>query len=163
MADAKETKQAEAIFASICEMLDGEEWKYEKDEENFRVRTGVKGDDLAIPLNFQVMPGRAAVSLYSPVPIDVPEERRVIVGVAVSLINDTTVHGNFDYDITEGNLGFRFTLNYRDSIIGNEALRYMLYVSCSTIDEYNDKLEQIASRDMDLDEVIALIKEKEDN
>ena len=39
----------------------------------------------------------------------------------------------------------------------------MLYVSCSTIDEYNDKLEQIASRDMDLDEVIALIKEKEDN
>ncbi len=159
MADAKEMKQAEAVYASLCEMLDGEEWTYDKDEENFAIKTGVKGEDLSIPLNFKVFPGRAALSLYSPIPIDVPEEKRVIVGVAVSLINDTTVHGNFDYDISEGNLGFRFTLNYRDSILGNEALRYMLYVTCSTVDEYNDKLEKIATTDMDLDEVIALIKE----
>lgn len=159
MADAKEMKQAEAVFATLCEMLDKEEWTYDKDEENLKIDTGVKGDDLGIPLKFHVLPGRAAISLYSPVPIDIPEERRVMLGIAVSLVNDTTVHGNFDYDMSDGNLGFRFTLNYRDSILGIEALRYMLFVSCGTIDEYNDKFEKIASTDMDLDEVIALIKE----
>lgn len=159
MADAKEMKQAEAVFASVCEMLDNEEWTYDKDKENLAIKTGARGDDLSIPINIKVMPGRALVGIYSPLPFDVPEDKRVIVGVAVSLINDTTVHGNFDYDIQDGNLGFRFTLNYRDSILGEEALKYMLYVCCGTIDEYNDKLEKVATTEMDLDEVIALIKE----
>ena len=62
MADAKEMKQAEAVFATLCEMLDKEEWTYDKDEENLKIDTGVSisarsGDRINVQLIMEKLGG----------------------------------------------------------------------------------------------------------
>ena len=47
--------------------------------------------------------------------------------------------GSFDYDITDGMIGFRLTYAFHDSVIGENLLQYMISWSLAVIDKYNDK------------------------
>jgi hypothetical protein len=49
------------------------------------------------------------------------------------------------------------TSSFIDSLIGDELIEYMLYVSCRTVDDYNDKLEKIANGEMTLAELAELL------
>ena len=59
-------------------------------------------------------------------------------------MNDRLVDGSFDFDMAEGRISFRLTTSYIESILGKKLFEYMLMVSASTIDEYNDKFLMIS-------------------
>ena len=130
---------AKKTFATLCSMLDNNEWKYEKDEENLCIDCGAQGEDLPMPINIRIDTERQLILLLSHIPFSVNEDKRMETAIAVSIVNNRLVDGNFDYDITEGDLYFRMTNSFIDSEISEEAFKYMLYCSCMTIDEYNDK------------------------
>lgn len=158
MADEKERKRAEATYKSLCEMLDENEWRYDKDEENLSILCSARGDDLSMPIRMETDADRQLVILTSPMPFDVPENRRTPMAIAVTLANYGLVDGSFDYDYPSGKILFRLTSNFSECIIDRELLKYMLYVSCGTIDEYNDKFLAVAENDMTFDEIVKFIK-----
>ena len=158
MADEKMLKQAQTVYNTICKAFDSNGWKYEKDDEKLHVFCGAQGDDLTIDVNMKVNTAQQIISFYSYMPFEVPQDRRVEVALAVTMINYVMVDGSFDYDFVDGTLLFRMTSGFTSSLIGTELIEYMLYISCRTVDDYNDKLEKIANGKMSLQELAELIR-----
>ena len=138
MAKAKET------YAILCKMLDDGDWKYKKIEEDLVISAGIKGDDFPIEFIMRVNPRSEVISFISWMPFKVEESKRIDMALAVCAANYGMVDGSFDYDITDGTILFRLTSSYRESIISPELLEYMIMVSASTVDEYNDKFFMIS-------------------
>lgn len=158
MSQEKDLKLAQAVHASICEMLDDRKWSYKKDEEKLTISSGATGEDLPMGINISVDAKRNLVVLISPMPFEVPEAQRDAMAVAVSLANNGLVDGSFDYDYLNGRIAFRMTTSYVKSLIGKNLFNYMLECSCYTIDEYNDKFLLVATGKMSLSEILEKIK-----
>ena len=159
MADEKEIRQAKAAYDTLCEMLKEREWHYESDEDNFTIMCGARGEDLPMEIRVQVDPERLIVTLVSQMPFSVPEDKRVEMALAVSAVNYALVDGSFDYNFVDGTLLFRMTSSYRESLVGKDMFEYMLYVSCKTIDDYNDKFLMIIKEKMTLEDLVKFIAE----
>lgn len=159
MQDEKNIKQARAAYATLLEMLDERGWHYDRNDDNFTISCSAKGDDLPIDIRIQVDPDRLLVVLLSQLPYTVPEDKRVDLSLAVSTVNYAIVDGSFDYSVKDGVLLFRMTSSYRESLVGKELFEYMLYVSCHTVDDYNDKFLMLIKDKMTLQDLIKSIDE----
>lgn len=131
--------KAQEVFGTLCSMLDSKGWKYDKQEENLLIKSGVKGDDLPIEFFIRVNPKNEIVSFISALPFSVPSEKAIDVALAVCQTNYALADGSFDYDVVGGKIIFRLTSSYRESLLSEDLFEYMLIVSAGTIDEYNDK------------------------
>lgn len=145
MADATQLRRAQETYATLCATLDGLEWNYEKDEENLTIETTAKGDDLRMPITVRIYPEKQLVWLLSYIPIEIPSEKRLEIAAAVSLVDNRLVNGCFEFDMRKGSLYFRMTNSFIGSTLSPEIFRYMIYCTCSTVDDYNDKFEALAN------------------
>ena len=135
MADNRALK----IYGDICDVLDGKGWRYTKKEENLVIVITVHGEDLEMSLVIKVDADRELVSIVSPMPFTMDENKRVEGAIATCAATYTLADGSFDYDLMSGKIYFRLTSTYRGCDIGEGLLEYMIDVSLSTIDNYNDK------------------------
>lgn len=158
MTDANKLKQAQTVFKTMLEMFDERELKYEADEENLTVYSGAVGEDLPVAIRMRVDPERMLIISHSQMPFDVPENRRLEMAIAVSRANYGLPDGSFDYDYMTGDIVYRMTCCYRDSLIGRELFEYMLVVTFGIVDDYNDLFARVAVTDMTVDEIMKLIK-----
>ena len=150
MAQEYDLRSAAEVYGTLCGMLDHIGWTYDKEEEKFLIRSGVKGDDL--PINFVVLvkPRNEVVQLLSAMPFNVPEDKRVDCALAICAANYGLVDGSFDYDLSDGQIVFRLTSSYRDSLLSEELFKYMVMVSAATIDKYNDRFFMLAKGMIDV-------------
>ncbi len=158
MTEEELLKQARTVYKTLCEMLEEREWHYEKDDEALNINCGAQGDDLPMDILIEVDKERQLITLLSQMPYSIPENRRTEIAVAVCQANNGMVDGSFDYDCLSGDIIFRITSSYRESLIGKELLAYMLMCACYTIDEYNDKFLIVAKNSMTYDEIVGFIK-----
>lgn len=158
MTDSNKLKQAQTVYKSMREMFDSRGLQYEAEDENLAIYSGAKGDDLPVGIRMQVDPDRMLIVSHSQMPFDVPENRRLEMAIAISRANYGLPDGDFDYDFMTGNIVFRMTCCYRDSLIGCELFEYMFVVTYGIVDEYNDLLEKVATTDMTVDEIMKTIK-----
>lgn len=159
MADEIVMRHARNAFATLCDMLDSHEWHYDRDDENLVIKCGANGEDIPIDIKIKVNAEKQLVSLYSHLPFSVPEEDRVMAAIAISAANYAMVDGSFDYNIANGNILFRLTSSIRESLISKDMFEYMLFVSCSTVDNYNDKFLMLFKHVMSLEDFIKFCKE----
>lgn len=157
MTDERKIEQAKLTYNTLCNMLDGIGWSYEKDEEKLLIRSGVKSEDLPIKFTIRVRPGNQIVSFSSWMPYEVPENKRVDVALAIHAVNYKLIDGSFDYDLSDGSIMFRLTSSFRESILGKELFEYMIMVSTTVVDEYNDKFFAVAKGLMSLEQFIEQI------
>lgn len=151
-------KQAKATYATLCAMLDEDDWHYTKDDDELTIRCGARGEDLPIDLRIIVDPNLMVVVLISELPFSAPESRRDALAVAVAGANFRLADGSFDYNYKQGNMAFRLTSSFRESLISKELIKYMVYVSCSTVDEFNDKFYDIVRGNMSIEEAYNYVK-----
>ena len=160
MEKRKEDLAAAQVYYDLCKMLDGEGWKYKKNVEDLRIECGAQGEDLPIELNIKVDAERQLVMLLSHLPYRIPEDKRIDIAIAVSVVNNRLVDGCVDYDITTGNLFSRMTNSYMDSTIGGEVYKYLLYCACQTIDSFNDRLLMLSKGMIDIAKFIELCEKE---
>lgn len=153
MADEKMVR-AQKNYATLCTMLDGNDWHYKKDDAKLKIECGAQGDDLPMDISIRIDSDRQLVVLLSHLPFVVSEDKRLDIAVATSVINYKLVDGSFDFDIEDGHMFFRMTSSYRESELAKEVFFYMLMCSCQTIDEYNDKLLMLAKNMLSLEDFI---------
>ena len=141
---AEDMVKAKQVFDTLTKALDKMGWTYDKHEEDLLIKSGVRGDDLPIEFLVVVRPKQQVVQLLSKLPFSMPEDKRIDGAIAVCVANDRMIDGSFDYSISDGDITFRMTSSYRESIIGTDLFEYMIIVSSSTIDNYNDKFFMIS-------------------
>ena len=151
--DEKKMKQAMSVYETICRALESEDWKYTRDDEKLVINCKARGEDLPLDLYFIVNPGAQVVSLISPMPFKIAEDKRVDLALAVCMVNDNLVNGCFDYNIANGNINFRMVSSFCESILSEKLFLYMLLVSAHTVDDYNDKFLMISKGMMSLEQL----------
>ncbi len=144
MAEQYDMKKAKEVFNTMIKKLDSIGWKYEKHEEKLLIKSGVKGDDLPVEFIVVVNPRNEVVQFLSAMPFNMPEDKRVDGAIAVCVANYGLVDGSFDYDLSDGEIRFRLTSSYRESILSGDLFEYMIMVAASTVDQYNDKFFMIS-------------------
>lgn len=160
MSEEQNIKQAQDTFTTLCKMLDKKEWHYEKDEEKLVIQSGVRGDDLPIQFIIRINPRNEIVSYISWMPFKIAEEKRIDGAIAVCVANYGLVDGSFDYDISDGEIMFRLTSSYRQSVLGEDLFEYMIMCASSTVDEYNDKFLMISKGAMTIQQFIEMENQK---
>ena len=158
MADEKDLEMGKKVYADLCQALDKHDWNYTRHDEDLTVTMGIRGDDLPMDMIIRVNAPAQVVSLYSVLPVTVPEDRRVLMATAVCIANNKMVNGSFDLDVSEGRIVWRLCTTYRGSLLGSDAYNYMLVVSASTVDTYNDRFLMLAKGMIDLEKFVELEK-----
>ncbi len=146
MANSVDMEKAMRVYTALTAELDSMGWNYEKIEDKLMVKSGVKGDDLPINFFMVVKPEQQVVQVISPLPTDIPEDKRVDGAIAVCVSNYGLIDGSFDYDITDGTIMYRLTASYRGGVesIDGELFRYMIMCAAGTVDRYNDRFFTLA-------------------
>lgn len=134
-------RRAKEIYEAYCRMLDTRDWKYEKDEDNLVIVSGIRGEDLPIKFIIRVNSGMEAVSYHSPLPFNVPEDKRIDAAVMICVANYGLVEGSFDYDIRDGEIVFRLVNSYTggDTNLSDDLFEEMIMIASNTVDKYNDR------------------------
>ena len=159
MADEKQLALAKITFDAFCRMLDNNDWNYKKDEEKLTIECGAQGDDLPMEITVKIDADRQVVMVLSHLPFVIKEDKRLEVAIAVSAINNALVDGCFDYDLANGRLYFRMTNSFIESKLSEEVFAYMLYCSCQTIDEYNDKFLMLSKGMISIEQFLSTLAE----
>lgn len=155
MADERKLALAHKVFAGLCDALDAREWHYDKDEEKLAVHFGVKGDDIPIKIAMFVDVERQLIRLLSPLPFSMSEDKRIEGAVATCEFTDRLADGSFDFDISTGEIFFRMTASFRESVIGEKLFQYMISRACQTVDDYNDTLLALNKGVIDINKILA--------
>ena len=139
MADTIQTPSAKEIYKLICDALDERKWHYEKDDEENAVYVGVSGEDLPIKLIMLADEKRKLIRMLSPLPFKMSEDKRMEGALATTAVNYGMADGSFDYNISDGTIVFRITATYRESRIDTELIQYLIAVTVTMVEKYNDK------------------------
>lgn len=137
MADKKEARN---VYECVAQMLDEKQYKYKRDDENLEIRIVLRGEDIPMDFSLKIDSERDLVIFSSILPFKIKGESLVAAAVAVCNINYYLADGSFDLDVRDGELSFKLTSSYKDSLLSKESLTYMFELACFTLDKYNDKL-----------------------
>lgn len=154
---AEDLNEARQVFAIIKQMMDSNGYHYEADEEKLRITAQFKGEDLPMRFSFVVIARMKIVSLLSNMPFNFAKDKIDQAALACSKINYAISYGDFDLDITDGNILFRTSTSYRDSMLSPSVFDFMLSIGASTVDDYNDKFMALSSGLIDLDKFYEIV------
>lgn len=159
MEERLKREQATTVFQRFCDYLKQNDWKFETStsDDDCIIYTGIQGEDLPMRLVIRINIKRQLIMVLSKLPFVMPSDKRLEGAVATSIITNSLADGSFDYDLKDGEIVFRLTTNIRGGLISDETFEYLLMVSASTIDDYNDKLFMISKNKMSIDELYALV------
>lgn len=156
MTEEKELELAKRVFEDMCQAMDKQEWRYDRHDEDLVVTIRMQGKDLPVGLILRVNAAAQVVSVYSVLPVKVPDEKLVDVAVAVCIANDGMINGGFDLDMNKKQIVWRLCTTYRGSLLGSEAYAYMVVASTGTVDKYNERFMMLAEDRIDLKKFMEL-------
>lgn len=137
---SEETKiRAKKIFETAKKEFDSRDWHYKAIEEDNVIITGAKGDDLPIDIKMIISEELELAIVYSKIPVTISEDKRIEAAIAVNMVNNLLVDGCFEYRINTGDIFFRLTNSFADTELSGEILMKMVMLSCSVVDDYNDR------------------------
>ena len=143
--------EARALYNTLCHTLDSMNWRYDKPDE-LAIHTIARGVNMPIKLVIRIDADNQVMYLKSPMPFAIPASLRDVLGKAVNIANFSMLNGSFEYDYSDGYLAFRMVVPYMDSIISEAVCKYMIILSCSMTDRFNDKFKALAEGRMTLNE-----------
>lgn len=152
--DMVHSERGISVYQMIKKHLDEKDFHYEADDDRLVLKLIVHGEDLPQPTFIEVDDDRELMSVLSPIPSRIPEERRVDAAVAVSVANYGMITGGFDLDMSDGEIRFRVSQTFRGMEMSDEAIGYTLAITFITTDKYNDKFFMLGKGLMSLEQFI---------
>lgn len=150
------TKEQRAVNVYNClkAHLDSNGLHYEPNDDELAIKITLHGDDLPVPLYMFVHADRQLVRILSPLPVHMPEDKRIDGAIATSIANYGIVTGNFDYDMSDGEIRYRVTQSFLEGEITDEMIKYMISIIFGTVDKYNDRFFMLGKGMMSLEQFI---------
>ena len=146
---------ARRIYEAFKIWLDSKNFRYDPHDDELVISMTVRGEDLPQPTLVRVLDDRDVVQILSPIPGNIPEDKRMEVAVAVSVANYGLVNGSFDFDISDGEVRYRVCQSFKDTEFSQELIAYLMNVVFFTTDKYNDKFFMLGKGMMTLENFIA--------
>ena len=125
----KQKRLAKDVFKSLCELFDENKFKYTKDKDRLCVDLVMQGDDIPIGLSIIVSAELQVALLVSHLPFIVPQDRRAAMAVAANEANSYMIDGSFEMNYLTGEVNFRMTAHFENSMISKDLLRYFVFTA----------------------------------
>jgi hypothetical protein len=150
--------KAKEVYGVIIDHLDKHELKYVSGEEEMRIELIYVGDDLPQPTAIIVDEEREVVRIFSPLPGNIPEDKRIEAAVALAAANDGIVNGSFQLDLNDGQIVFTISQYFGGAGFDDGDIEYLLSLALVMTDMYNDKFFMLAKGIMSLDQFLDQIQ-----
>lgn len=141
MNDQEKLARAREVYDQIGRVLEKRNWHFSKREVQGQliIDLEVNGDDIPLQMVLIVDPGRQMIKVWSPFLFKMSEDKRMDGAIAACVASYGLVDGSFDYDISNGKIMFRLTASFIGSTVSDAMIEYLVDISCSIVDAYNDK------------------------
>ena len=149
-------QRAKIVYDKVKAHLTNNDFKYECDDQKMTIVLRATGEDLPLLVFASVDANRQLIRILSPIPVKMPEDKRIEGAVASSVANYGIVAGNFDYDMSDGEIRFRVTQSFREGDVTDEIIHYMFSILFGTVDQYNDRFFMLAKGMMSLEQFIGM-------
>ncbi|MBQ2252626.1 MAG: hypothetical protein II328_01445 [Clostridia bacterium] len=161
MEEQRLLQHATNTYEAMCRALTASEMKFERHDEDLTITFGMSGEDL--PMDFVMMVNHKAqvVRLYSRLPMEVAEDKRVEIALATVFVNSKILNGAFDFDISTGRLSFNILTAFHNTTLADKVFVYMLGVAAGTIDRFNDRFLMLAKGMIDFQKFVELYEADE--
>lgn len=163
--DPAHIRQTEQNTDALIAMLNHHRLKYaieEKTDTRTHIRIRFTGNDLPMTLHIILRTDKQIATVLSAMPFKILPERRNDAALAVIAANHGLIDGFFDLNMETGELRFRLTSSYIESVLSEALFSYLMFVSAETIDRFNDRFEALNNGTLSLKDFVALdVKEEQ--
>lgn len=160
MADKKQIKNALANYKTIVKACNELNLNFKQEDDEMTVSFGMHNgnqNDVNMQFEFKCDVERQLLSVMSILPFQVPDDKKTTIAVLTCCVNYKLAEGCFDFSMNDGVILFRYTANFGESLLSTELIKRALRLCVYTVDEYNDKLRDVAEGKMDIDEFLKAI------
>ena len=133
------------LLETAADYLQKEDWGFESDLENSVLRGSVNGDNVTLNWYLHVIEYEEINSLrvYTPVPLNIPEARRVAVAELLTRINSRMANGNFELDFSDGMVRFGVVLDLMDGALTQAMFMRIFMLSLQGCDYYSPTIMSV--------------------
>lgn len=151
----KEAKNAYKLFQKVCDKYN---FKYDANDEKYRVELGINGDNMNVKIVFLANANIDVAYVLSTLPFTVNAAYINDVAQAVNLINSRLSLGSFDFSERKNEIVFRMATNYTGMEATKEAIEPLLLFTYSCVNKYNKHLYQVATGKMSFAQFDAMMQ-----
>lgn len=136
---------SKTLFERVAGYLDANDWNYTACEEKtyFSMGYRIKDGSLRIIVDVFEVDSFQRVLVYSSFPVFIPEHRRTAAAESLTRINYTTIFGNFEMDLKDGEVRVRTVLE-TDGEISDAMICHVLGANIDAADRYFAPLLTVA-------------------
>ena len=143
----------EQQYATMCEALDLQEFKYEKVEDKNMIQLGFQGDQGEILINIHFDVDRCLLSVMNLLPVSFGKEE-VLATIAIAHTNYQLLEGWFLMDPESGKICFKLTSSYYETNLDHEHMRYMIALSYEMSNKYAGIFHRLANGTLSLQDYL---------
>ena len=155
MADEMMVREAKAVYESLKKYFDHIGMKYqvqaEEPEEQYVIQFGMKGYDIPMEFHIFIHVDPGIIRVISPQPVKFEAEKRLEAALAICKINNKIIDGAYSMDLETGMVLYTQTTCFMGSLLSDEVFAYLLGMSGSIVDHFNDKLLMLQTGMIDLE------------
>jgi hypothetical protein len=131
-------------FEQTCLILNNIGYKYQilrEDDEKaeYAVNFIIQGEDLPMGFIVEFSAFPENMLIFSPIPVSIPEEKKVEVALAIITANHRRKFGEFDFDIVKGSIMFKLSTCLINNAVTESMFTVLLHLAVQVVDAFNEK------------------------
>jgi hypothetical protein len=131
-----ETGRGESLLEIVRRTMEADEWPVHQLPGQNVLSSAVSADSLEWSLYAVTFEENEQVAIYSAIPINVPEERRLAAAELITRANYGLRLGNFELDFSDGELRFKTSIDVEGGSLAEGQVRNLLYANVSITQMY---------------------------
>ncbi|MEW6515923.1 MAG: YbjN domain-containing protein [candidate division FCPU426 bacterium] len=148
------------LFKTLLRFLEYKEWIFKAHEDKLTVEIPYKAKNGSWNCYAELIPEREALVFYSMLSNPIPESKRAEVAEFITRANSRLLLGNFELDFSDGELGYKTSIDVEGGQLTFNMLNNMLYANVITLDIYLPGIMNVLYGNLSPQEAIDLIEEQ---
>jgi hypothetical protein len=125
-----------AIFSTVLEFFQEDDWPIEVDSEKTSIRTSFRGEHGQWNCFAKVGEKQQQFVFYSSFPVLVPVEKRLAVSEFLTRANYGLILGNFEMDFEDGQVNFKTSLDAEGQSFNTMAVGRLVYTNVLMMQQF---------------------------
>lgn len=155
MDDERKNQISRSVYETLCAVLEREELRFDRYDDEMRTSLRFSGgENLPLRVVISVRPRTMVIKYKVFLEFSVPENKRVEMATAVCVASYGLQIGAFEFDISDGELGYRLAMPFGEKPVDEDQIIRMLWMATGTTNGYSDKMFMLSKGLMTLSDFI---------
>ena len=131
------------IFEAMTQFFTKDGWPFTQLEERPILLMNFKGENGQWRCAAQAREEQEQFVFYSVCPVNVPEDKRLVVAEFIMRVNFGLIIGNFEMDLADGEIRYKTGIDVEDDRLSFALIKQMVYANVMMMDRYLPGIMQV--------------------